>query len=79
MRRIRFTFALIFSFALAPLATFALDTPTTFAFHGSGYGHGVGLSQMGAKSMALAGATSDEILQSLADSNSGYTNWVTTP
>lgn len=63
MRRISFTFALIFSFALAPLATFALDTPTSFAFHGSGYGHGVGLSQMGAKSMALAGATSDEILQ----------------
>lgn len=41
----------------------AADAPLVFSFHGSGYGHGVGLSQMGARSMALAGKTSSEILQ----------------
>ncbi len=47
---------------LAPTAN-AVDVPTVFSFHGSGYGHGVGLSQMGARSMALAGKNSTEILQ----------------
>ena len=41
----------------------AVDAPATFSFQGSGYGHGVGLSQMGARSMALNGKTSIEILQ----------------
>ena len=41
----------------------AADVPLVFTFHGSGYGHGVGLSQMGARSMALSGKTSDEILK----------------
>ena len=41
----------------------AVDTPSTFSFHGSGYGHGVGLSQMGARSMALSGKSANEILQ----------------
>ncbi len=34
----------------------------TVTFHGRGYGHGVGLSQYGARGRALAGQTSDEIL-----------------
>lgn len=35
----------------------------TFTFEGRGYGHGVGLSQYGAKGMAEAGFTFDEILE----------------
>ncbi len=34
----------------------------TFTFSGEGWGHGVGLSQYGAKGMAVAGFTYDEIL-----------------
>ena len=34
----------------------------TVTFHGRGYGHGVGLSQYGARGRALAGQTSEEIL-----------------
>lgn len=39
------------------------EVPPSFSFHGAGYGHGVGMSQMGARSMALAGQTSTQILQ----------------
>lgn len=35
---------------------------TTFTFRGKGWGHGVGMSQYGAKGMANAGYTYDEIL-----------------
>jgi SpoIID/LytB domain protein len=41
----------------------AQEPPADFLFRGSGYGHGVGMSQMGARSMALAGKTSTEIIQ----------------
>ena len=41
----------------------ATDIPTSFSFRGSGYGHGVGMSQIGARSMALAGQTPISILQ----------------
>jgi stage II sporulation protein D len=41
----------------------AVDIPQSFSFTGSGYGHGVGLSQMGARSMALSGQSSDQILK----------------
>lgn len=41
----------------------AQEIPAEFTFRGSGYGHGVGMSQMGARSMALAGKSSTEILQ----------------
>jgi SpoIID/LytB domain protein len=41
----------------------AVDIPTDFTFNGSGYGHGVGLSQIGAKSMAILGKSSSDILQ----------------
>ncbi len=49
--------------SLALLAPAVADAPAVFSFHGSGYGHGVGMSQMGARSMALAGQTSDQILK----------------
>jgi len=41
------------------IATF----PEKFIFTGSGYGHGVGMSQIGARGMALESATATEILQ----------------
>lgn len=36
--------------------------PGSFVFSGEGWGHGVGMSQYGAKGMAMAGFTYDEIL-----------------
>ncbi|MCJ7709593.1 MAG: SpoIID/LytB domain-containing protein [Chloroflexi bacterium] len=45
--------------APAPSATKLTDSTT---FYGRGYGHGVGLSQYGARGRALAGQTADEIL-----------------
>ena len=47
---------------IAPPQARALELPTEFAITGAGYGHGVGLSQIGARSMALAGETSTAIL-----------------
>ena len=37
--------------------------PSTFVFSGSGFGHGVGMSQYGAYGQALEGATATHILQ----------------
>ena len=51
------------AFALvAPPQASGVDTPTEFAITGAGYGHGVGLSQIGARSKALAGETATAIL-----------------
>jgi len=55
--------ALLFLFTSAIPMAHAVDIPQSFSFTGSGYGHGVGLSQMGARSMALAGQSSDQILK----------------
>lgn len=38
------------------------DIPNSFSFTGSGYGHGVGMSQIGAKVRALAGESATAIL-----------------
>lgn len=40
----------------------ALTAPANFAFSGSGWGHGIGMSQWGAYAMANAGKTAEEIL-----------------
>ena len=40
----------------------AIDIPPTFEFSGSGYGHGVGMSQIGARSRALSGESATAIL-----------------
>ena len=54
---------LLLAFALiAPPQATAIDVPTEFAITGAGYGHGVGLSQIGARSKALAGETATAIL-----------------
>ena len=43
-------------------AAFADALPAHFVITGSGYGHGVGLSQIGAKGMALEGKSASDIL-----------------
>jgi len=40
----------------------AIEIPPTFEFSGSGYGHGVGMSQIGARSRALTGESATPIL-----------------
>ena len=42
--------------------TNAVELPVSFQLHGAGYGHGVGLSQIGAKAKALAGESAIAIL-----------------
>lgn len=39
-----------------------VDSPTTYVLQGRGWGHGVGLSQHGAKAMALMGSKAEDIL-----------------
>lgn len=46
----------------SPLAQAVESVPSSFVITGSGYGHGVGLSQIGAKAQALAGKSATEIL-----------------
>jgi SpoIID/LytB domain protein len=41
----------------------ALDVDGSVRIEGSGFGHGVGMSQYGARSMAVKGQTADQILQ----------------
>lgn len=51
-------------FLLLPLAPATADgIPETFSFTGSGYGHGVGMSQIGAKARAVAGESATAILK----------------
>jgi len=47
---------------IVPTQSSAVDTPAVFQVHGAGYGHGVGMSQIGAKAKALAGETATSIL-----------------
>jgi SpoIID/LytB domain protein len=55
--------ALLFVFSSLISTAHAVDVPANFSFQGSGYGHGVGLSQMGARSMALTGQSSEQIIK----------------
>ena len=62
----RFTFSLvalaIVALMLPPTSATAAQIPSSFTFTGSGFGHGVGLSQIGAKGQALEGKSASEIL-----------------
>ena len=61
----RLTLALAFTLPISlisPLQAHATLIPPTFQFTGAGYGHGVGMSQMGARSKALAGESAASIL-----------------
>jgi SpoIID/LytB domain protein len=52
---------LLFS-TIQPLSRATTTIPAEFLFVGSGYGHGVGMSQIGARGQALEGKTAREIL-----------------
>src|SRR5436305_10763154 len=54
--------ALVLAFGLAG-AALGQGAPSTFLFAGSGFGHGVGMSQYGAYGQALEGASYSQILQ----------------
>jgi len=54
--------ALLVFFTITSITTASAIVPKSFTFTGSGYGHGVGLSQYGAKGQALEGRTATEIL-----------------
>lgn len=62
MRMFRPLVVLLALALIAPTQATAVDVPTEFAITGAGYGHGVGLSQIGARSKALAGETATAIL-----------------
>lgn len=47
---------------ILPTQSSAIEIPATFQLQGVGYGHGVGMSQIGARAKALAGETSTAIL-----------------
>ena len=47
---------------IVPAQSSAIEIPATFQVQGAGYGHGVGMSQIGARAKALAGETSTAIL-----------------
>jgi len=47
---------------ISSITTASAVVPKSFTFTGSGYGHGVGLSQYGAKGQALEGKSTTEIL-----------------
>lgn len=59
-----FIFLFIFAVATHPVSARAdLTFPTVFNFQGSGYGHGVGMSQIGARAQAMEGRTASQILR----------------
>jgi stage II sporulation protein D len=57
------TLALLFLLVAASSVYANQETPLSFTFQGSGYGHGVGMSQIGARGQALDGETSTAIIQ----------------
>ncbi|MFZ2228105.1 MAG: SpoIID/LytB domain-containing protein [Candidatus Nanopelagicaceae bacterium] len=55
---------LLFLVAINPVISYAATTiPTAFNFQGSGFGHGIGMSQIGARAQALEGRTASQILR----------------
>ncbi|NDA82588.1 MAG: SpoIID/LytB domain-containing protein [Actinobacteria bacterium] len=66
MRRRNYLTALLISVLLfglfQPVASGETTIPASFEFVGSGYGHGVGMSQIGARGQALEGKSAVEIL-----------------
>jgi SpoIID/LytB domain protein len=47
---------------LLPSQSSAVDIPVSFQVQGAGYGHGVGMSQIGARAKAIAGETATAII-----------------
>jgi len=55
--------ALLFLLVAASSVFASQDVPQSFTFQGAGYGHGVGMSQIGARGQALEGETATAIVQ----------------
>ena len=53
---------LISTLVLANLPSASAEVPAAISFSGKGYGHGVGMSQIGARGLALAGDTATAII-----------------
>ena len=63
MRRVAVSIVAALVLTLLPPGSPALAGPgLLFRFEGSGWGHGVGMSQYGAQAMASAGMTAEQIL-----------------
>ncbi len=62
MRRLSLFLLVSAVFALAPAVPAGAAVPETFTFRGSGFGHGVGMSQYGAYGQAQEGRTAAQIL-----------------
>ena len=60
--RISKTFFVVFSLLFSITPAHAQEIPAEFSFQGTGYGHGVGLSQIGARGKALSGESAQSIL-----------------
>lgn len=60
-RNLSLLIALTISMLVPPQISRAADIPSRFEFRGSGYGHGVGMSQFGAYGQALEGKSGVEI------------------
>ena len=61
----RISRALLLAFLVAlilPSQSSAIDIPASFQIQGAGYGHGVGMSQIGARAKAIAGETATAII-----------------
>lgn len=63
MRRGVFLLVAALAAFLAPSAAGQPEIPAEFTFTGSGYGHGIGMSQIGARGLALEGKSATEILK----------------
>ncbi len=63
MRMFKKLSLLLAIFTLPFTSALAEGVPSTFSFTGSGYGHGVGMSQIGARAMATAGESATAILK----------------
>jgi len=62
MKSRSFFFALCLLVGLVPSIPGEAQTDPTYVFQGSGWGHGVGMSQYGSYAMATGGSTADQIL-----------------
>lgn len=63
MRMYKSALALIFASILFLLSAPSVNAAESFTFNGNGFGHGVGLSQIGGKALAVEGKSAEEILK----------------
>ncbi len=62
MRTRALVVAFIVALATVPATIGVAQTDPSYVFNGSGWGHGVGMSQYGANSLAVSGSTADQII-----------------